>query len=107
METTAEQQISLVEILGNVIEKEISVTSKNRFLNLKGFEGIDKLRPHVQRILINRELTIELLKWRHSNQKPVYEVIGFLHNDGDASEWVTHFMVYVLPFLKKNNILGV
>lgn len=97
---------SFVEIIGEVLEKEISPTAKFVFCNHKDLLGIAEYPPHVQRIIINRVLTNELLKWRSKNNTPVYQCIGYLHNDGEATEWISHFMYYILPFLKHKKILG-
>ena len=102
----SKEKQSFVEIIGEVLEKEISLGAKIKFCNHRELAGIEEYPPHVQRIVINRVLTTELLKWRSKNNTPVYQCIGYLHNDGEATEWISHFMYYILPFLKHKNILG-
>lgn len=99
-------QINYVQTVGGILEKTISPSAKDLFVNDEVMKHAHKLPTSLQRIVINRYFQTLLLQWRASGLVPVYSILPMLCDDGDDDNWLNLFVQFVIPFLRENCILG-
>lgn len=101
------QQINHIQAISGILEKTISPSAKDQFLNNEVIKLSNKLPSSLQRVVINRYFQTTLLQWRARGTVPVYPIIPMLCDDGDDENWLSLFVQFVIPFLRENSIMGI
>lgn len=98
--------INLLKFVGDMLEKSISKSASDEFLNDPFVKVSYNMPTSIQRIIINRYFHTLLFKWRSSSSTPIFHIIPMLCDDGDDDNWAKLFVQFVLPFLRENYVMG-
>lgn len=101
--------INLVDMLRLSINKFcINGNVGDIFINSnKEFSKVYNLNNSVQRMVVNRELSELLLKFRAHNEYSVVGVLGFLVNNGTNEDWLKSLNRFVIPVMCEHSMFKV
>ena len=104
-EKRTEQDLDLVEIIGNFIGEQVGEDYKEAFLNDPAVIAMKDKKPGVQRVILNKYLTITLLRYAGITGNSVFDVVSYvIFNDGTHQQWFDWLNAQLMPFCKQFNV---
>lgn len=71
---------------------------------LQHLSGLDKEKPFMQKIMLNRFISNALFMYRSKTDKSIVGILPFILVDGSNGDWFTCYIQFLHPFLAENKV---
>lgn len=95
----------LVAITYENIKQTAGKVAANLFLEHPIIKEAHLSNPIVQRVMINKYLSRQLMLYRGASHDRVYHIIGFVTNESTIDVWFKIMKNYIIPFHKETGFI--
>lgn len=100
-----EGDLDLVNAVFELIRDEIGITYATNFINDIDIRTVKDKLPGVQRVIINKYLTIILLRFKGITNISILQPLFLITNEGTHDDWFQLVANYIVPFMKQFNVM--